>query len=285
MAGTYLDRIVDAHRRTAAVDDRSLADLREQAAAMPPARGFRDALAAGAAAGDVAVIAEVKRRSPSKGDLAPDLDPAALAASYEAGGAACLSVLTDEEFFGGSPADLAAARAAVSVSRCCARTSPSTRATCATPGSWAPTACCSSPPPSTTTSWRRSTRSRSTSGSTPSSRCTTKPKPSGRSPSGRRSSASTSATSSRSRSTPREPSGSRRAARRRRAGRRVGHHRARTTPPCSPPPATTPCSSGSTSCGRPTPPPPFGPSASPPAAASRPPAAAARSVTLRLRCS
>ena len=63
----------------------------------------------------MAVITEIKRRSPSKGDLFPGLDPARLAGQYERGGASCLSVLTDEEFFGGSVADLQAARGAVSL--------------------------------------------------------------------------------------------------------------------------------------------------------------------------
>ena len=63
----------------------------------------------------MAVISEVKRHSPSKGDLFPDLDPARLAAQYERGGASALSVLTDEQFFGGSVADLRAARGAVAL--------------------------------------------------------------------------------------------------------------------------------------------------------------------------
>ena len=109
---TYLDRILVAHRARAADDGRQLAPLVEQARAAPAARGFRAALVEHAQRDGTAVIAEVKRRSPSKGALAADLDPQLLARAYAAGGAACLSVLTDVEFFGGSAADLAAARAA-----------------------------------------------------------------------------------------------------------------------------------------------------------------------------
>ena len=109
---TYLDRIIDAHRAQAAVDHRPLTDLVDQARALAPTRGFRAALAA---VDGLGVIAEVKRRSPSKGPLAPDLDPAALARDYADGGATALSVLTDVDWFGGSPEDLAAARAAVSL--------------------------------------------------------------------------------------------------------------------------------------------------------------------------
>jgi indole-3-glycerol phosphate synthase len=104
-----LEEIVARHRRAATHDARDLDELVDTARRSPPARDFRAALAAPG----LSVIAEVKRRSPSKGDLAPQLDPALLAKAYAEGGAAALSVLTDHDFFGGSPDDLAAARAAV----------------------------------------------------------------------------------------------------------------------------------------------------------------------------
>lgn len=85
-------------------------DLRARISEQPPAR---DAVAALRAAGPLKVIAEVKRRSPSKGDLADIPDPAELAGAYAAGGASIISVLTEQRRFGGSLADLDAVRAAV----------------------------------------------------------------------------------------------------------------------------------------------------------------------------
>src|SRR5690242_1719259 len=106
--GTVLDEIVAGHRAAAAGDYRDVGELVAKASAQPPCRPFRAAIAGPG----LSVIAEIKRRSPSKGDLAPGLVPETLAVAYEAGGAACLSVLTDEAWFGGSVADLRAARAA-----------------------------------------------------------------------------------------------------------------------------------------------------------------------------
>ena len=108
----YLDEILAAHRQTAAADQRAFEHLKEEALACPPARGFEAALrraSAEAGANKGAVIAEIKRRSPSKGNLRPMLDPVTLARSYAEGGATCLSVLTDRQYFGGSPSDLKAA--------------------------------------------------------------------------------------------------------------------------------------------------------------------------------
>ena len=114
LMATYLDAILADHRRAAEADTRGLDQLMAEARAFAAAEPARDFAAALSAPG-LSVIAEIKRRSPSKGDLAADLDPEALARSYVAGGAACLSVLTDAHYFAGSPADLRAARAAVAV--------------------------------------------------------------------------------------------------------------------------------------------------------------------------
>ncbi len=103
MAATVLDRIL-AQKRSEVVDRKRalpLAELTPLARAAPPARGFVAALSACIHAGSAAVIAEVKKASPSKGIIRADFDPASIARGYFAAGAACLSVLTDEVFFHG----------------------------------------------------------------------------------------------------------------------------------------------------------------------------------------
>jgi len=97
-----------AHR----IGGQPLAELKARAAEAPPTRGFRHALEERVALGEVAVIAEIKKASPSKGVIRADFSPATFAHSYAAAGACCLSVLTDERFFQGADEDLRLARSA-----------------------------------------------------------------------------------------------------------------------------------------------------------------------------
>ena len=114
MLHDVLQRIL-ARKREEVAERRArapLAELVARNADAAAARGFADAVACRVSRGAAAVIAEIKKASPSKGVIRADFDPAAIARSYQAGGAACLSVLTDVDFFQGSDDYLLAARAA-----------------------------------------------------------------------------------------------------------------------------------------------------------------------------
>jgi len=107
-----LSRIVDTKREEIRRLQGEVGRLRNEAAASSPARDFEGALRR---PGEVALIAEVKRRSPGAGPIRPELDPAAIASGYAASGAAAISVLTDRDYFGGGLDDLAAVREVVPV--------------------------------------------------------------------------------------------------------------------------------------------------------------------------
>jgi indole-3-glycerol phosphate synthase len=108
----YLDEILAQHREVASRDSRSLSGLIEATRTISNSRGFAKRLIEDSK-NALAVIAEIKRRSPSRGLLSHDLDPKVVAQQYKNAGASCISVLTDSDFFGGSVDDLKSARGAV----------------------------------------------------------------------------------------------------------------------------------------------------------------------------
>ncbi|MEY3988680.1 MAG: indole-3-glycerol phosphate synthase TrpC, partial [Actinomycetota bacterium] len=108
----FLDEILAQHREVASRDSRSLSGLIEATRTISNSRGFAKRLIEDSK-NALAVIAEIKRRSPSRGLLSHDLDPKVIAEQYKNAGASCISVLTDSDFFGGSADDLKSARGAV----------------------------------------------------------------------------------------------------------------------------------------------------------------------------
>lgn len=112
LARICADKLAEVAQRRAR---RPLGELERALSSAPPLRGFASALEAACARGRIALIAEIKRASPSRGLIRADFDPTALARAYASAGATCLSVLTDSRYFGGDDAHLLAARAAVAL--------------------------------------------------------------------------------------------------------------------------------------------------------------------------